>query len=183
MAGATIAIGLCRYLAGTLGTVGAVPDAEHGVEALSWFMILRAFSSGCTALTGVEAISNGITAFKEPASRNAGITLVWVSGILGTMFLGITVLAQQAHALPSHTETVISQLGRVVYGSGSPLAILLLGATTLILIMRPTRASPTSRGSARFTRSTVSCPSSSRSGAAGWCTRTASSVWRSSRRS
>jgi hypothetical protein len=109
--------------------------AEHGLFTLTPFLVLRAFSSGCTALTGIEAISNGVTAFKQPSSRNAAITLLWMSGILATMFLGITLLAHQINAVPSHTETVISQIGRTLYGSKSVLSLTLLGATTLILIM------------------------------------------------
>ncbi|MBI3362070.1 MAG: APC family permease [Chloroflexi bacterium] len=131
----TVGFGLFKYFTGTLGTVTGVEAAETGTHLLTLFLILRAFSSGCTALTGVEAISNGITAFKEPRSRNAGITLIWMSGILGVMFLGITFLARQTGALPSHTETVFSQLGRLIYGAGSPLYLILLGSTTLILIM------------------------------------------------
>jgi len=62
------------------------PPDLPAVETLTWFLILRAFSSGCTAMTGIEAISNGITAFKPPSSRNAGITLMWMSGILASLF-------------------------------------------------------------------------------------------------
>ena len=98
-------------------------------------MILRAFSSGCTALTGIEAISNGITAFKEPRSRNAAITLIWMSSLLIVMFLGITFLAHQIHAMPSETETVISQIGRTIYGDDSPLYLMMLAGTALILLM------------------------------------------------
>ena len=66
----------------------------HGISAITPFMILHAFASGTTALTGVEAISNGITAFKEPRSKNAGITLIWMSLILGSLFLGISYLTK-----------------------------------------------------------------------------------------
>ena len=62
------------------------------------FLLLHAFANGTTALTGVEAISNGITAFKEPRSRNAGITLIWMSIILGSLFLGISYLTSQIGA-------------------------------------------------------------------------------------
>ena len=72
------------------------------------FLILRAFANGTTALTGVEAISNGITAFKEPRSSNAGATLIWMAIILGSLMLGITFLPQAIHAVPSEVETVIS---------------------------------------------------------------------------
>ena len=70
------------------------PWRAHARQVVTPFLLLHAFSSGTAALTGVEAISNGITAFKEPRSRNAGITLVWMSAILGTLFLGITFLAK-----------------------------------------------------------------------------------------
>ena len=104
------------------------------VQALGLFLILRAFSAGCTALTGVEAISNGIPAFKPPESNNAGITLIMMIVTLSTMFLGITVLANAIHAIPSHSETVLSQIGRSVFGSGVGYAISQT-ATALILIL------------------------------------------------
>ena len=107
----------------------------HGAQALSIFLILRAFSSGTTALTGVEAISNGIPAFKQPRSRNAGITLIWMSIILGSLMLGITFLATRIGAVPSESETLISQLARTVYGGRNILYLATIAATTLILIM------------------------------------------------
>lgn len=135
----TIGVGLFRFFTGTLGAVPpeSVEVAHTGetLHAITLFLILRAFSGGCTALTGVEAISNGIMAFKEPRSRNAGITLIWMSGILAVNLLGLTFLAHQVGVLPSHLETGFSQIGRVVYGLGSPLYLTLLGSTTLILIM------------------------------------------------
>ena len=133
----TIAIGFYRYVTGTLATVTVAEVAHAGepLQLLGIFLILRAFSGGCTALTGVEAISNGITAFKEPRSRNAGITLVWMSVILAFMFFGMTFLARHVGAMPSHYETVFSQIGRSIYSSGNPMYLVLLAATTLILIM------------------------------------------------
>ncbi|HEX2998354.1 MAG TPA: APC family permease, partial [Anaerolineales bacterium] len=135
----TIGIGLFQQLTGTLGTISpeSVEVAHTGepLQVLTLFLILRAFSGGCTALTGVEAISNGITAFKEPRSRNAGLTLVWMSIILGINLFGLTYLANKIGMLPSHLETGFSQIGRVVYGSGSLLYLVLLGSATLILIM------------------------------------------------
>ncbi|MBI3362069.1 MAG: APC family permease [Chloroflexi bacterium] len=115
--------------------IGVEPIPVADVQALTLFLILRAFSSGSAALTGIEAISNGIPAFKEPRSRNAGLTLIWMSAILTTMFLGITFLARQAGALPSHTETVISQLARAIHGGSGLLYLGTVGATTVILIM------------------------------------------------
>ncbi|MEZ4666860.1 MAG: hypothetical protein R3E39_02880 [Anaerolineae bacterium] len=105
------------------------------MEPLALFLILRAFSSGCTALTGIEAISNGITAFEKPRSRNAATTLLWMSTILITLFLGITLIAHQIAAVPSHTETVISQMSRTIYGDGSVMYFLTLAGTALILLM------------------------------------------------
>ena len=98
------------------------------------FLLLRAFSSGCTALTGVEAISNGITAFKEPRSKNASATMIYMGMILAFLFLGITFISVHVHALPSDSETVISQIGRAIYGNGLMYNLLMAG-TTIILIM------------------------------------------------
>lgn len=132
----TLAAGMYKYFTGTLGVVTNVELVETGtVQALSLFLILRAFSSGSAALTGIEAISNGITAFKEPRSHNAAVTLQWMSGILITIFLSITFLAHQIQALPSEAETVISQLGRVVFGDGSVLYLAIVAGTALILLM------------------------------------------------
>src|SRR5512138_1305578 len=121
----------------TLGTVVDPPEIEmlDGVSQITPFLILHAFASGTTALTGVEAISNGITAFKEPRSRNAGITLIWMSLILGSLFLGISYLAKEIGVTPSESETVISQLARTVFNGRGPLYLMLIGATTVILIM------------------------------------------------
>ena len=132
----TLGIGFIRYFTGNLGAVSGVEAIHYpALEQLSLFLILRAFSSGSAALTGIEAISNGITAFKEPRSRNAAITLVWMSSILITLFLGITFLAHQIEAQPSHVETIISQLGRTVFGDGNLFWYLLLAGTALILLM------------------------------------------------
>lgn len=133
----TVIVGLVRYLSGSLGLVSDPPPMEmlHGAQALSLFLILRAFSSGTTALTGVEAISNGIPAFRVPRSRNAGITLIWMSSILGSLLLGITFLAVKIGAVPSEAETVISQLARTLYDGRNVLYLAVISATTLILIM------------------------------------------------
>jgi amino acid transporter len=132
----TLGIGFFKFVTGTLATVEDVEVMHHSVlEPLGLFLILRAFSSGCTALTGIEAISNGITAFKQPSSRNAAITLTWMSSILIALFLGITFLAHQIEVQPSHVETVISQLGRTIYGNGSIFYFLVLAGTALILLM------------------------------------------------
>jgi amino acid transporter len=134
----TLLAGAYQYFTGTLGTVQNVEELHHSaneLQMLGLFLILRAFSSGCTALTGIEAISNGITAFKDPKSHNAAVTLIWMSSILITLFLSITLLAHQIEAVPSHTETVISQLGRTIHGDNSIFYALTLAGTALILLM------------------------------------------------
>jgi amino acid transporter len=134
----TVGTGLFRsFIGGGLGTVVNPPALEmlHGISQITPFLILHAFASGTTALTGVEAISNGITAFKEPRSRNAGITLVWMAIILGSLFLAISYLSKEIGVIPSESETVISQLARTVFAGRGTLYLMLLGATTVILIM------------------------------------------------
>jgi amino acid transporter len=131
----TLIVGFIRWAAGGLPPLADAPAiAETAVVPLTALLVLRAFSSGCTALTGVEAISNGIGAFEEPKSQNAAATLTGMSIILGTIFIGVTFLANHIGATPSESETIISQLGRAVWGSGIG-QFVLLGATTLILIM------------------------------------------------
>lgn len=133
----TVVLGIYQYVAGTLGVVAEPPpmQALGGPSVLTLFLILRAFSSGTTALTGVEAIANGVPAFKEPRSRNAGITLLWMAVILGTLLVIITFLAVQVGAVPSEEETVISQIARTVDGERGAIYLLTIAATTVILIM------------------------------------------------
>jgi len=133
----TVAFAMLRHLSGSLGTVAAPPPLHpHGeAQAVTLFLLLHAFANGTTALTGVEAISNGIQAFREPRSRNAGITLLWMAGILGTLFLGISYLAVHVGAVPSETETVISQLARTTFDGRGPLYLATIASTTLILAM------------------------------------------------
>src|SRR5215207_3731666 len=133
-----IGTGLFRMFNGSLGIVIDPPEMEHFGEAMSGvtaFLLLHAFSSGTAALTGVEAISNGITAFKEPRSRNAGITLIWMAFILGFLFMGISFLAREAHTVPSEAETVISQLARTIFNGQGFLYLLVIIGTTVILIL------------------------------------------------
>jgi amino acid transporter len=132
----TVIFGFARYLTGNLGMVVNAPPLDLAyVQPLTLFLILRAFSSGTTALTGVEAISNGITAFKEPRSRNAGITLIWMAAILGGLLLGITFLSVHIGTTPSEMETVISQLTRTVFGGRGIPYLAMIAGTTVILIM------------------------------------------------
>jgi amino acid transporter len=136
MMGLTVGTALVRYLMGTLHPIADPPPLDvEPVRAVGLFLVLHAFSSGTTALTGVEAISNGIPAFKEPRSRNAGLTLLWMSGILGTLFLGISFLAGPIGAVPSEHETVVSQLARAAFDGRGSLYLATIAATTLILAM------------------------------------------------
>ncbi len=136
MAFLMVVVGVIRFASGNLGPVANVQDMlPAGVEPLTLFLVLRAFSSGCTALTGVEAISNGITAFKTPKSKNAAITLTWMSAILIVLFLGFTLLARQIQAVPSTSETVVSQMARSVFGNGNIVYYMMLAGTALILLM------------------------------------------------
>ena len=127
-----LAVGFYRLLTGTLAAMP--PPPVRAIEPLAWFLILRAFASGCTALTGIEAISNGIPAFRAPESRNAAITLGWMAFILASMFVGITMLSSKLGILPSDTETVVSQIARQLFGTGL-MYYMVQAATTLILIL------------------------------------------------
>jgi len=130
--GFMIAEGLFRLATGSLPRTP--PPALPAAEALTWFLILRAFSSGCTAMTGTEAISNGIPAFRTPESRNAAITLGWMAAILGSFFIGLTVLADRLGIVPTEAETVVSQIARRLHGTGV-FYYLIQAATALILVL------------------------------------------------
>ncbi len=128
--------GFYQSFTGTLGQVINPPHMEISlVQPISLLLILRAFANGTSSVTGVEAISNGITAFKEPRSKNAGTTLLWMAGILGSMLLGITYLAVKMGTVPAESETVISQIIRTVYGGQGVIYLLTITSTTVILIM------------------------------------------------
>ncbi|MBL8062922.1 MAG: APC family permease [Anaerolineales bacterium] len=133
----TVGYGIFRFFTGSLGMVVDPPhfEAHHVISVITPFILLHAFANGTTALTGVEAISNGITAFKEPRSKNAGITLVWMSLILGSLFLGLSFLTGKVHAVFSEEETVISQLARTIYDGRGLAYYMLITGTTIILIM------------------------------------------------
>jgi len=139
---AVLIIGGYRYLTGTI--IPVAPDEElarlsaEGAGAVGLVLLVRAFAAGCTALTGIEAISDGVPAFKKPEWVNARVTLTVMAVLLTIMFLGLTFLARQYIALPPHAEnpeTVLSQIGRGVFGGrGLPYA-LLQAATATILVL------------------------------------------------
>lgn len=107
---------------------------QTAVESLSVFLLLRAFSSGCTALTGVEVISNGVSAFRPPEPKNAAITMAMMAVVLGTLFMGISTLAYHLGVVPKADETVISQVARATFGEGT-LYYLVQASTMMILIL------------------------------------------------
>jgi amino acid transporter len=116
---------------------GQIPQSYPALpikEELSLFFILRAFSAGCTALTGVEAISDGVLAFKQPEWKNARLTLLYMGVILGFMFIGITYLARIYHIVPEEGQTVVSLLGRQILGNG-PFYFFIQLVTLLILLL------------------------------------------------
>jgi amino acid transporter len=131
-----IVVGLVRLLTGTLSSASAplASAASASVHPLTTLLILRAFASGCAAMTGVEAISDGVPAFQPPEADNAGKTLIAMAALLATMFLGITYLARTLAILPVEHESVVSQIGRQVFGTG-PLYLALQAATAMILVL------------------------------------------------
>lgn len=130
-----IAVGAWRAVTGTVHPVEVVEPMTSLGQPLTLFLLLRAFSNGCTAMTGVEAVSNGVPAFKPPEARNAAATMLTMAVLSITMFLGITLLAQAYHIVPSEHETVVSQLARGVFeGRGIPY-YLVQAATMLILVL------------------------------------------------
>ena len=136
-----IAAGAFRALTGVVSPVvpGGTPTPS-GVHALTTFLVLRAFANGCTAMTGVEAVSNGVPAFKPPEARNAATTLVIMAFLCVTMFMGITLLAHAYHVVPLEEsapgyETVVSQLARGVFGGRGVPYYAVQAATMLILVL------------------------------------------------
>jgi len=133
--GLMIVVGLAQILLGRTPNSGNPVMASSGtMEALTFFLVLRAFASGCTAVTGMEVISNGVAAFKRPESKNAALTMVGMSVILGTLFMGISILAYLYGIVPREDETVVSQIARLTFGSGF-LYYLVQASTTLLLIL------------------------------------------------
>jgi amino acid transporter len=130
-----LAVGTFQLLFGQLTpVVSQSMAAQTAVESVSLFLLLRAFSSGCTALTGVEVISNGVPAFRPPEPKNAAITMITMALVLGTLFLGISTMAYHLGVLPKENETVVSQVARAIFGDGF-LYYLMQGSTMLILVL------------------------------------------------
>ena len=139
--GLVIVVGLFRSFTGSIHALPvdqrALADITGGGRLLgtvTLFLLMRAFSSGAVALSGVEAISNGVPAFKPPESRNAATTLTWTGSILGVLFTGVAVLAVRLRPTLSNHETILSVLTRTSVGTG-PLYGIVQAATASILIL------------------------------------------------
>lgn len=130
---AMLGVGVVQILFGHAARVEPPPGLA-ATEPLTLFLLLRAFSSGCTALTGVEVISNGVSAFKPPEPKNAALTMIGMAAILGALFIGISGMAYYFGIVPKEDETVVSQIARAIFGTG-PLYFLVQGSTMLILIL------------------------------------------------
>jgi amino acid transporter len=111
----TLGVGFYKFSTGEFAHVD--PPELNVVEPFSLFVLLRAFSSGCTAMTGVEAISNGVPVFQKPEAKNAARTLIIMTLILSSMFFGITFLSHYHGIVPNGGETVLSQLTRSIHGT------------------------------------------------------------------
>ena len=127
-----IVVGFWRLANGEI--VAVHPVVSETYPSIPIFLILRAFASGCSALTGIEAISNGIPIFKDPAQKNAKTTMLWMSCILGGLFLGITILAHQFGIMPSDNETTVSLLAKSVFGTNY-FYYIIQASTALILVL------------------------------------------------
>ncbi|BBH20734.1 amino acid permease [Paenibacillus baekrokdamisoli] len=124
--------GVIKYATG--GIHADVPEIGTVVNNISLFLLLKAFSSGCSALTGVEAVSNAIPNFRKPADRNAAATLIMMGSLLGIMFIGISLLAYWYGIKPNPKETVVSQIAAITFGRGI-FYYIIQGITALILFL------------------------------------------------
>ncbi len=129
-----LAIGAAAWL-GWGVTLHPIPThVPEPVQPLTLFLVLRAFSSGSAALTGVEAVADGVPAFKPPEAQNARVTLAWMGLILGTLFFGTTILTYHFRLVPTEEETLVSQLARTLV-DGSPFYYFVQAATASILFL------------------------------------------------
>lgn len=130
-----VIIGTVRSLIGSspVSLAGPMPGSAS-MEGLTLFLILRSFAAGCSAVTGMEVISNGVKAFRRPESHNAAVTMIWMSAILATLFIGISWMAYHFGILPKEDETVVSQLARLTFGTGVAYYTVQIG-TMLLLVL------------------------------------------------
>ena len=131
-----VVAGAYQAMTGTAVPVETVdPLPTLGASSITLFVLLSAFANGCTAMTGVEAVSDGVPAFKAPAARTATRTLGLMAVLAITMFTGISYLAHAYQVVPSETETVVSQIARGVFGGRNVFYYVVQGATMLILVL------------------------------------------------
>lgn len=137
--GAMIAVGVARLAVGledaTLFTSQAPHHLEEASATIGLWLLLRAFASGATALTGVEAIADGVLAFRAPEWKNASVTMSWMAGILAVFFMGATLLAVRLGITPIENDSVISQIGRSVFGGENVAYYALQAGTALVLVL------------------------------------------------
>lgn len=136
--GVAIAFVLVKVITGGQNPLSAGPPAhplQHATESFGILLLLKAFANGCSALTGVEAISNGVQAFKQPVSKNAATTLVWMGIILGALFISITIVARHLGLIPDENNTILAQIGAEAFGNGSAAALFLNIMTAAILVL------------------------------------------------
>jgi amino acid transporter len=134
---ALVGVGLVKTLLGQTPHAVVPHPVATGAGGVTLFVLLRAFSSGSTALTGVEAIANGVNAFRRPHGRNAATTLAILGAIAITLFLGVSYLAVHENALPSQTASVVSQIARATFPAGSAASFLYYAVqiTTLLILV------------------------------------------------
>jgi amino acid transporter len=134
---AMIGIGVMNVLTGQAVDIRQADAVENGTESLGLFLLLKAFASGSVALTGTEAIANGVPAFKPPESKNAADTLVAMAVLLGVLFIGITFVSDAYGIEPTKEggQTVVALVAGTIFGSGSPLFYLFQASTALILFL------------------------------------------------
>jgi amino acid transporter len=135
---AIVAIGLVRIVTGTAVPVPHEPDAvEFGTETLGVLLLLKAFAGGSVALTGVEAIANGVPAFKPPESKNAADTMTIMAVLLAILFVGLTIFAVTFGLLPTEEggPSIVALAARTAFGEGSPLFYTFAASTALILFL------------------------------------------------
>jgi amino acid transporter len=134
--GALIVAGATQVLSGAAVPIVAVnPLPTFGTGSITLFVLLSAFANGCTAMTGVEAVSDGVPAFKAPSAQTATRTLGLMAVLAIGMFMGISFLAHAYQVVPSETETVVSQLARGVFGGRTVFYYIVQAATMLILVL------------------------------------------------
>jgi amino acid transporter len=132
--GLMVLIGTFRSFTNGVAMLPLPSPAGGDLENLSLFLILRSFAAGCAAVTGMEVISNGVKAFRSPESENAARTMVWMSVILGSLFMGISWMAYHYGIMAKEDETVVSQLARLTFGTGVTYYTIQVGTMMLLVL-------------------------------------------------